>query len=449
MASISLSGITFYLVTLLVISEHVQCDDDPIGIPTITSQNIEKDELANSVNSLGFNLVTKLLEDNDDKNIIISPTGIAGLLSMALLGSVGKSYDELANILGFSQDVKINRANHELFGGLLTALNDNTTSTKTMFADAVFVDDDSKLREEYRSYLERVYKGEAREVDFADKENVKTLINEWVSNQTSGKISNFLKESLPVDTKAALLSAMYFSGQWEHPFVPEYTSFLEFKKPKEMIRAELMLNYGKFEYIYSLEDELQMIALPYNDSTTKMYVIKPRKPDNMTLVELINRLNYTTINNLINRLNSHVCIIRFPKMDLTYNANLADPFKSLGLQSLFNPGQANFALMIDSKNVNKTEDELITRINDDETLETKNLREIIDALPNPGVYIDKIIHDVKITINEYGTEAVAATGAFLARTAEQFYVNSPFFMFIRNEKTKLVTFSAAIFDPLS
>lgn len=142
-----------------------------------------------------------------------------------------------------------------------------------------------------------------------------------------------------------------------------------------------------------------MIALPYNDSTTKMYVIKPRKPDNMTLVELIKSLSYTTINNLIDRLTSKVCIIRFPKMDLTYNANLADPFKSLGLQSLFNPEQANFALMIDSKNVNKTEEELITRINDDETLETKNLREIIDALPNPGVHIDKIIHDVKITIN--------------------------------------------------
>lgn len=48
---------------------------------------------------------------------------------------------------------------------------------------------------------------------------------------------------------------------------------------------------------------------------------------------------------------------------------------------------------------------------------------------------------------EYGTEAVAASGAFLARSAEMFYADSPFYLFIRNERTKLVTFSAVVFDP--
>lgn len=78
----------------------------------------------------------------------------------------------------FFVDVKINKANHELFGDMLKTLNDNKTSSRTMFADAVFVDDATKIRQEYRSYLERVYNGEARDVDFADKETVKTIINE-------------------------------------------------------------------------------------------------------------------------------------------------------------------------------------------------------------------------------------------------------------------------------
>lgn len=42
---------------------------------------------------------------------------------------------------------------------------------------------------------------------------------------------------------------------------------------------------------------------------------------------------------------------------------------------------------------------------------------------------------------------MAATAGVLARTAKLFYADSPFYMFIRNEQTKLVTFSAAIFDP--
>lgn len=50
-------------------------------------------------------------------------------------------------------------------------------------------------------------------------------------------------------------------------------------------------------------------------------------------------------------------------------------------------------------------------------------------------------------LSEYGTEAVAATSAILARSAELFYTDTPFYIFIRNEKTRLVTFSAVIFDP--
>ncbi|XP_023935376.1 plasminogen activator inhibitor 1 [Bicyclus anynana] len=448
MTSTLFTGITVYALCLLVISSTVQ-GDDPVGDPTVdtaTSQdNKKEDALANSINDFGFNLLTKMLADNDDKNIIISPTGIAGLLSMALLGSVGKTYDELANMLGFSQDVRINRANHEMFGDLLKALNDNTTTSRTMFADAVFVDDDSKLRPEYRSYLERVYNGEAVQVDFTDKETVKNLINEWVSNQTSDKISNFLKDTLPVNTKAVLLSALYFSGQWKHPFTPEFTMRLPFKKPKGEIMVDLMLNAGKFNTVHSAEHELRMVALPYNDSTTTMYLIKPRNPEQMSLPELLNRLNYTTINKLIDNLRKNTCLIRLPKMDLQYNANLVNPLKAMGLSSIFIPGQANFALMIEDVNLNKT-DELVTRINSEDE---KNLKDIIAALPDPGVHIDEIIHDVKITIDEYGTEAVAATGGFLARSADLFYADSPFYMFIRNEKTKLVTFSAAIFDPLS
>lgn len=59
----------------------------------------------------------------------------------------------------------------------------------------------------------------------------------------------------------------------------------------------------------------------------------------------------------------------------------------------------------------------------------------------------KCIRLIIIFVLEYGTEAVAATSAILARSAEQFYADSPFYMFIRNERTKLVTFSAVIFDP--
>ncbi|XP_038214582.1 serine protease inhibitor 28Dc-like [Zerene cesonia] len=368
---------------------------------------------------------------------------------MTLLGSVGESYEELAQALQFSKDIKLNRNTHEQFGELLRALNSDNVSSKTLYADVIFADKSSKLRLEYRDYLKRVYDGDALGLDFKDQLTAKDAINEWVKDNTQGKISDFLKDSLPAATKVVLLSALYFSGQWKHPFLVEYTQKLPFNAPVEnTVMVDQMLNIGSFPYLSSYSDDLHMIALPYNDSMTTMYAIKPRRPRKLTLPDLLDKLDYYKIDDLINRLSERKCVIRFPKMDLQKTEKLESSLKALGIKSIFTPGLANFALMIDTNKVeNKTEAELLSRINTDDEETSRSFKEIVNSLPNPGVYINTILHDVKIKIDEYGTEAVAASGGILARTAEQFYADSPFFIFIRNERTKLVTFSAVIFDP--
>lgn len=84
----------------------------------------------------------------------------------------------ILNIIYIFLDIEINRQNHETFGGLLKNLNSEKTSSKTMYADAIFVDAKTKLREIYQSYVHRVYNGEAQSVDFADTEKTQTLINQ-------------------------------------------------------------------------------------------------------------------------------------------------------------------------------------------------------------------------------------------------------------------------------
>ncbi|XP_045495104.1 leukocyte elastase inhibitor-like [Colias croceus] len=409
-------------------------------------------KLASGINELGFQLTKQLMKSNgNEKNVVLSPASISGLLAMTLLGSVGEAYDELAQALQFSKDIKLNRNTHERFGELLRALNSDNASSKTLYADVVFADKSSKLREAYREYLKRVYNGNAIGLDFKDQQTAKDTINEWVKENTQGKIPSFLKDSLPVSTKVVLLSALYFSGQWKHPFLVEYTQKLPFNAPLEKtVMVDQMLNIGSFPYLSSYTDDLLMVALPYNDSMTTMYAIKPRRPRKMTLPDLLDKLDYYKIDELINRLSDRKCVIRFPKMDLQKTEKLEDSLKALGIKSIFTPGQANFALMIDSNSVeNKTETKLLSRINTDDEETSRSFKEMVNGLPNPGVFVDTILHDVKIKIDEYGTEAVAASGGILARTAEQFYADSPFYIFIRNERTKLVTFSAVVFDPTS
>lgn len=74
-------------------------------------------------------------------------------------------------------DLIANRRDHHVFGALLQALNSNSSS-KTLYADAMFVDAEAPLREMYRNYLHEVYRGEVLGTDFKRSNDAKILINE-------------------------------------------------------------------------------------------------------------------------------------------------------------------------------------------------------------------------------------------------------------------------------
>ncbi|CAD0199755.1 unnamed protein product [Chrysodeixis includens] len=445
-----------FIITALCI--HWSCGQEPTETiqklknveETVTSatQAATPNELdvATAINEFGFKLLVKMMKQKKNENLVISPSGIAGVLAMALLGTVGTTYSEVAETLGFSQDIIVNRKNHEQFGALLQALNTNVSS-KTLYADAIFVDDNTQLREIYRKYLNDVYGGDVLSTDFQQAEQATLSINEWVRNHTEGKIETLFAEPLPPVTKVVLLSTLYFKGQWDQPFVPDATMKLPFNRTKDEVMADLMLNFGKFRYSFASRHGLHILAMPYNDSETTMYALMPIFPNELSILDLMESLDYKKIDEIINGMSVKQCVVRFPKMDIRSTVKLQDALQTMGIRSIFTPGLANFALMVNSNMVvNKTEEEIITSI-DQGQIQTKGVTDLVNNLPNPGIHIDYIVHDVKMTINEYGTEAVAATGALLSRSAQRFYTDSPFYMFIRNEKTKLVTFSAVIFDP--
>ncbi|XP_013183066.1 serine protease inhibitor 28Dc [Amyelois transitella] len=399
-----------------------------------------------ALNDLGYRLMMKALEHRNVTNIAISPVGVTVLLAMALLGSTGTTYEEIADILGFSRDILKNRQHHEDLGILLQNLND--TTAKTILADAVFVDQRSRLRDMYKTYLDRVYRGEVMSVDFQDGNVAKQTINEWVRAHTEDKIEEFLDKTLPSTTKVVLLNALYFKGHWARPFRPELTNKMVFRGASRKVVTDFMLNFGKFNYISSKEHDLHMVALPYNDNVTTLYALKPKDPKRTSLLQLLETLDYMQIHKLISKMTKQKCIVRFPKMNISSSLNLEEYVKLVGAPSMFDAEKANFALMVEvfNKDENKSEIDVLSRMGSDDR-ESMEYKELIDRLPNPGIHIDSIIQKVKINIDEHGTEATSATAGIMSRTAELFYADSPFFMFIRNERTRLVTFSAVIYDP--
>ena len=88
-------------------------------------------------------------------------------------------YHRLQRNLLPSTDILKNRKSHEQFGELLQNLNTNVSS-KTVYADAMFVDAHAPLRELYSNYLHDVYRGAVFSANFTETEATKNIINEWV-----------------------------------------------------------------------------------------------------------------------------------------------------------------------------------------------------------------------------------------------------------------------------
>lgn len=73
----------------------------------------------------------------------------------------------------------------------------------------------------------------------------------------------------------------------------------------------------------------------------------------------------------------------------------------------------------------------------------------IENAPNPRLFVDELIHQIDLTVNEVGTEGGAATITTLRRSGPDvwFRVETPFLFLIRHEDTKLPIFYGAVFEP--
>lgn len=101
-----------------------------------------------------------------------------------------------------------------------------------------------------------------------------------------------------------------------------------------------------------------------------MYLILPTSNSPTALRDFESRLNSEILDSFIDRLQIESCIIGIPKMKLSTTLNLNRALQELGLTSLFNPYEANLALLSSGLNetheqdTNKRDDGIFSRIGD-------------------------------------------------------------------------------------
>ncbi len=372
----------------------------PAGIGSVINAN----------NQFALDLYSELKDKED--NIFFSPYSISVALAMTYEGARGQTAEEMQSVLHFPGD---NSARRSSFAALHNKINSKNAKYRFSIANALWIQKDYKLLDNYTNVVQNYYGGRATNVDFASEDARKT-INNWVEDKTNNKIKDlFPQGSLNGDTRLVLTNAIYFKGDWVKQFDEKETKQEEFRISKDnVIQVSMMRRTDEgARFNYAETEELQILEMLYEGEELSMLVLLP-KNNNLSSLE-----EFLTIEKLTewkNKLTDQRVNIFIPKFTLNTKYFLKDTLSRMGMPSAFI--SADFSGIDDTK----------------------------------SLFIDKVIHQAYIKVNEEGTEAAAATGVSVFTISAkppipEFRADHPFIVIIQDRETGNILFLGRITNP--
>jgi serpin B len=369
--------------------------------------------LASANTHFGFKLFDQLVKQDADKNIFISPSSVALVMTMIYNGASGETQQGMSTALelqGMSLP-EINQANASLRQMLASA----DPKVQLSIANSLWARKGLVFKAAFMKRNQEFYAAEISDLDFA-MPNAPQTINNWVNQKTNGKI-NKIVDRIPGDAVLYLLNAIYFKGNWAAPFDKTKTKdgqFTLLSGAKKKI--PLMSQNGRFRYFEN--EQLQAISLPYGAGRMSMYVFLPAKNSNLKSLQA--ELNAMNFESWVSQLRSAEGNIVLPRFKLEYEIVLNNTLKALGMATAFDPQRANFG-------------------------------EMYAKSAGPNVFIGEVKHKTFVEVNEEGTEAAAVTSGGMQVTSFvppfSMTVDRPFFCTIRDNQTGTILFMGSIVAP--
>jgi serpin B len=386
------------------------------GLLSFTSAYAEKasewlDTLAADNAEFAFDLYHQL--QTHEGNLVFSPYSISTALAMTYGGARGITEDEMAAVLHFTlPQERIHAAFHEL----IAEVEGNRTSEELELrtANALWRQHGYSFLDSYLQLLEQHYEATPFVADFVHRaEQARLAINEWVEEQTGGKIVDLIAPGiLTPATTLVLCNAVYFRGLWAYQFDPEQTSDGEFSLPLgETIRTPMMRQMAHLRL--ARLDGSSALELPYVDDQLAMVLILPDRPDGIrSLEDELSGEKAAAWLSLLFDIDPRPVLLCMPKFNGTSRFELAETLAAMGMPHAFHG--ADFSGMTGDYDL----------------------------------FISNVIHQAYIEVHEAGTEAAASTAVVMKRgRIDEFVVDRPFLFLIVDKKTGSILFLGRIMDP--
>jgi len=253
-------------------------------------------------------------------------------------------------------------------------------------------------------------------LDFAtDPEGSRQTINDWVENQTEGRIKDLIPQgTIDSLTRLVLTNAIYFNAAWANPFDESSTTDGAFHRLDGSSVTAALMHQDAFLGVAQL-DGLQAVELPYDGDELSMVVILP---DEGRFQEIESGLDSASLARVLGAIQTADVALTLPRFTYTSSFQLKAALTDLGMADAFRSGVADFSGMDGTRDL----------------------------------YIGAVIHKAFIKVNEAGTEAAAATavimeGGLSVEAPIPVTVDRPFLFLIRDRITGAVLFLGRVTDP--
>jgi serine protease inhibitor len=299
---------------------------------------------------------------------------------------------------------------------LMEWLTEKSGSPELTLANSFFYDDRRIfVKEQFFTNLNEYFEAPATNYDFSDPATL-DKINNWVFENTNQKIDEIVETIEPEDL-AFLINALHFKADWSQGFDPDLTTDEPFfTSDGREVMAPFVFDDRQFMTVRT-ENEI-MVDIPFRDSTYSLSLVMNEDP-NVPISDWASQIDFQTQMELYETLSEERAIVRFPLLDLSFETDLPNAMRNLGMIDAFSEFDANFDALG-------------------------------EALIGPVIYINQLKHKAVLEVDEKGAEGAAVTSIGFGTTSlpPSYTFNRPFMLQLRHIPTNTIVFKGIVQNPL-
>ena len=397
----------------------IKSDESRDTSPEVGASDL--DTLVEGNSQFAFDLYQQLKDE--EGNLFYSPYSISLALAMTYAGARNETEEQMADTLSF---ILAQEELHPAFNSLALELDSRGEGAegkddegfRLNIVNAIWGQEGYEFLPDFLDTLAINYGAGLRVLDFIGAtEESRVTINDWVSDQTEGRIEDLIPQgTLSPLTRLVLTNAIYFNAAWAEPFEESATQDGAFHLlDGSQITVPMMRQTES--YGYAQGDGYQAVELPYDGGELSMVILLPDSGQFQAFEEA---LDAATAAAIIADLSYQEVILTMPKFEYESDFSLKETLSALGMPIAFSEGEADFTGMSDSPD---------------------------------RLFIAEVIHKAFVSVDEAGTEAAAATAVIMGTTTAPIdepvtvTIDRPFIFLIRDIATGTILFIGRTLDP--